>query len=362
MKKLIPLLTACLLIFSCKQKQQEVQPQQKILTEAVYASGTLVPEVEYKVTASTDGYLNRLFVNEGDTVRAGQLLFGLQNEMKDAREQAAAALVRQTMPATTNDAPVFAELLQRLDVVKLKLQNDSLEYHRYRNLFEQNAISKSALEKRQLQYETTVKEAVVLQQQIRNQRVHANIQLQQASNQLVVTKAETATLNLKSYANGVVFELYKQKGDLVTPGQPIALIGRGKMIAKLLVDEDDLAKIRTGQKVLINLDAYQDKVFNGTIHRIYPVLSKAEQSFRVDALLIDPIPDAIYGLNVEANIVLNEERKVTVIPKKALLKGDSVLVKYNNQVAKIKIKKGIEDDEWLEIKTQLPHKSLLIIR
>ena len=49
----------------------------KQLTEAVYASGHVVPEKEYKVVAATDGFLENALVKEGDTVTKNQLLFRL---------------------------------------------------------------------------------------------------------------------------------------------------------------------------------------------------------------------------------------------------------------------------------------------
>jgi HlyD family secretion protein len=168
---------------------------------------------------------------------------------------------------------------------------------------------------------------------------------------------------LKSFTNGIVYEIFKQKGDMVNINQPIALVGSGKMIAKLLVDEDDLGKIWIGQKAEIKMDAYPNKIFNAKITRIYPVLNKAEQSFRVDAEFTEPLPINIYGLNIEANILITENKNVVTIPKKAVMKGDSVLVQQAGKTRAIKIEKGIEDDQMVEIKpNSIPSTSLIIIR
>jgi multidrug efflux pump subunit AcrA (membrane-fusion protein) len=169
-------------------------------------------------------------------------------------------------------------------------------------------------------------------------------------------------LQLKSNRSGVVYEIYRRPGDLVAQGQAVALIGSGRLIAKLLVDEEDLSKVYKGQKAVLSIDAFPGKVFNATVERIYPILNRAEQSFRVDAVLNDPLPQAIYGLNVEANIIINEKKQVTVIPATAVGKGDSVVVKQGGKIAKVKITKGVEDDNWVEVKGGLPHHSLLMIQ
>lgn len=346
----------------CGEKVQEIHPEEKLLTSAVYASGTLLPEQEYKVVSSVDGYLVNSAVNEGDTVRKGQLLFKISSEVREAQQQGAAEIVEKTLPTVVENAPAYKELEGRIELARIKKQQDSLQYIRYKNLYEQNAISKSSYERYYLEYQSSLKEHQNLRQQLQQQRLSGNIQLQQARNQLTVAAAQSGVGVLKSFVDGVVYDIYKKDGDLITPNQPIALIGAGRMIAKLSIDEDDLDKVFEGQKVLITMDAFPDKVFNARIKKIYPVLNKVEQSFKADAVLDDSSPAEIYGLNLEANIVVAEKKKVLAIPKTALLKGDSVIVKKGDKEEKIKIEKGIEDDAWVEVRGGLDKSSTIIIK
>lgn len=345
----------------CTDKYTEVHVQRKTLTSAVYASGSLVPEAEYKVVSAVDGYLVKAGVKEGDAVKEGQLLFTISNEIRTAQETGARAVVQRTLPTVADNAPVLRELRNRIELARLKLHEDSVQYARYKKLYEQNAISKSNYEKFTLQYQSSLKEYQGLQQQYRQQDLAGDIQLQQVKNQLAVSEAQAETGRLKSFTDGIVYEVYKKEGDLITPNQPIALVGTGGMIAKLLVDENDLDKVTTGQKVLITMDAFPDKVFNAHIVKVYPLLSKTEQSFRADAVLDDALPAKMYGLNLEANIVVAENKPVMAIPKAALLKDDSVMVRRNGNMQKVKIKKGIEDDNWVEVLNGLDTSSTIII-
>lgn len=345
----------------CKQRTTEVRLQVKSLTSAVYASGSLVPEEEYKVVSSMDGYLVQANVNEGDIVQKGQLLFRVDNDVRDAQEASARALVVRTIPTATNNAPALRELRGRIEKARIQLRNDQAEYGRYERLYNQKAVSKSAYDQKFLQYQASLKDYENMQRQLQAQELAADIQLQQAQNQLIVAKAQNEVGLLRSYANGVVYEVYKKKGDLVAPNQPIALIGAGKMIAKLLVDEDDLGKVSEGQKVLITMDAYPDSVYRAHISKIYPLLNKAEQSFRIDAVLDEPVPVTMYGLNLEANIVLAENRQVLVLPKAALHKGDSVMVKKGKEKQLIKISKGLEDDNYVEVTGGIDKNTAVII-
>ena len=360
--RVLTALLAVTVLAACKSKKQEVQPQMRQLTDAVYASGTLVPENEYKVVSATEGFLQQSLVKEGDTVKKGQLLFTLSSDLQRAQVSTAAELVSKTKPVAAPDAPAIRDLQTRLATAQARLQNDELQYHRYENLYDQQAISASAYEKYQLQFQASQNDVKSLQQQLEQQRLSSALQLQQASNQLEIARTGKQDGLLKSYTSGVVYDVYKQTGDLVAINQPVALLGSGKMIAKLLVDEDDLAKVHPGQEVLITMDAYPNKIFHAHITKIYPLLNRQEQSFRVDAQFDEPLSQQLYGLNIEANIVLHVKEKVMVIPKKALLPGDSVLVKADGRTAKIKIRKGASDNEYVQVVSGLNSSSVLIIQ
>lgn len=338
-----------LMALSCRQKQKAAEPSSRLLTEAVYASGTLVPETEYKVVSSVDGFLAGAMVKEGDSVKKEQLLFTLSNPNQTAQVNAAQGIVSKTRPVADPNGPAIRDVGNKLASARIRLQNDQTQYNRYKNLFEQNAISASNYDKYRLQYETSQHDVQALEQQLQQQRLNAALQLQQASNQLSIAETNRQNGIIKSYANGRVFEIYKQVGDLVAPNQPIALVGSGRMIAKLMVDQDDLQKVFIGQKILITMDAFPNKTFHATVSRIYPMLNKAEQSFRADALFDEPIPFSMYGLNVEANIVMKEKQQVMVIPRSALLPGDSVQIEDNGKLARVKIRKGVSDGNYVQV-------------
>jgi multidrug resistance efflux pump len=350
-----------MVLLACTSKKKEIHPQMRQLTEAVYASGTMVPENEYKVVASIQGYLQKALVKEGDSIKKGQLLFTLINETQQAQIAAASRTVAKTIPVAAADAPAVRDLEQRLASARTRLRNDSIQYARYKNLYEQNAIAASTYERYRLQYQTSLHEEESLESQIKQQRLTAGLQLQEAQNQLQLAQTARSNELLRSYTAGKVFEVYKQTGDLVTPGQPVALIGSGNMIAKLLIDEDDLGKVKVGQKVLITMDAYPDRIFQAHVQKIYPLLNKQEQSFRVDAIFDNEIPVQLYGLNLEANIVQTENVTALVIPKMALLKGDSVLLKKDGKLVKTKIRTGIEDKDYVQVVDGLAPSSTLII-
>ena len=69
-----------------------------------------------------------------------------------------------------------------------------------------------------------------------------------------------------------------------------------------------------------------------------------------------------YGLNLEANIVVAEKKQVLAIPKAALQKGDSVTIKEDGKEKRVKIQKGIEDENWVEVKSGLSKSATIILK
>jgi len=348
-------------LVGCSTKREEILPQTKKLTAAVYASGSLLPEQEYRVVSAVEGYLSQSLVKEGDSVQKGKLLFVLTSEVRQAQEQGADAVLRKTLPVVADNAPALRELRSQIALAREKLAQDSLQYVRYKRLHEANAIATATLERYDLQYQTARRDLQNLRSRLSLQEMNSELQLQQAKNQLTLSQAQSDVGKLRSFVSGRIYDIYKKEGDLVAPNQSIALIGAGKMIAKLLVDEDDLGKIYQGQPALITMDAYPDKIFKAHIQKIYPLLNKVEQSFRVDASFDEAIPAALYGLNLEANIIVEGEKDVLVLPKRAVLKGDSVLIKENGKERKVKIEKGIEDDEYVEVRQGIRKDQVVII-
>ncbi|MFM2224120.1 MAG: hypothetical protein RJA07_322 [Bacteroidota bacterium] len=360
MKFRLLILVCIAVIYSCKQTEIEIKPEIKSLTEAVYASGVLVSENDYKLISLSDGFLIHSFVKEGDEVKANQILFQLQSSTRNIQMQSAEDLMQKTIPITAANAPLFSDLKNKIELAKSKYLIDSINFVRYQNLYQQNATTKTTVENFELKFKSSAIELNSLKIQLNQLKLSSALTLQQSQNQLNVAKNEIINTQIKNIVAGTVYDIYKNEGDLILPNQPVALIGSGKLIARLSVDETDLNKIKTNQKVLITMDAYPNRVFKATITKIYPSLNRIEQSIKVDAIFDEALPANFYGLNVEANIVVNENKQVLVIPKQALLSGDSVWIKKETGKLKVKIKKGIEDKEFVEIISGITSSNIII--
>jgi multidrug efflux pump subunit AcrA (membrane-fusion protein) len=119
---------------------------------------------------------------------------------------------------------------------------------------------------------------------------------------------------------------------------------------ELLVDERDIGKIRPGQKVFFETDAFKGEQFEAVITGIDPVLQRKTRSFKVEASVAESSRSFYPQSSVEANIMIREKATALMIPSDYLLKGDSVLFQsVKGEVMKIKVSAGIWNDDCIEI-------------
>ncbi|MBD0258238.1 MAG: biotin/lipoyl-binding protein, partial [Cytophagales bacterium] len=164
----LTLLLAGGLLAACSGKREGATPEYRALTESVYASGRVQPRHEYKVFATVDGYLVRRRVTEGDTVRAGEPLFELESEKQNILVRNARANYRTAAANAAATSPVLEELAATLQTARARMQNDSVNFVRYRNLYEQNATSRMEYDRASLAYRTSCNDYKALLNRYRN--------------------------------------------------------------------------------------------------------------------------------------------------------------------------------------------------
>jgi len=340
----------CFACFACNNNGKIVTPHVKPLIEAVYASGFVVARDEYQIFAQVDGYLQEKLVSDGDTVRKGDILFIVDSDQQTARFKIAQDNYALAKKTASENSSTLTELAAAVASVKSKLQFDSINYTRYVNLLKQNATTKVEYERFKLQYENTRHEYVLQQSRLRKVKDQLVTELRNAEGQLEIAASESGRYIVRSEVTGKIFRTTKEKGELIRRGELLAVAGRDEdFYLKLNIDELDIQRIEKNQKVKVKIDAYPEKIFTATIDKIYPMVNLQLQSLRVDATLDEPLPGGYSGLAVEANIIIREKQDALVIPKQALLEGDSVLIKVGDETKKIKITKGIETLDEVEV-------------
>jgi HlyD family secretion protein len=351
-----------IILSACGSSDEQAKPEKRSITEVVYASGNLYPENEYKLFANTTGYLSAVYVEEGDTISANQDLFLIDIPNRNSENEASSLALRMAELNSQANSPVIGQLTERLKAAKLKAETDSVNLVRYANLAKTGAVSIADVDKIRSQAESSKRESNALTDQIVAQKRSLEVEAANARNRFNQARNNLGDGLLKSLISGKIYEVYKQKGDFIHQNEAIALIGdAAPPIARLSIDESDYELISVGQEVLITLDAYPEKKFKAHIAKIYPKLNKAEQSFKIDAYFDEQAPAGMYGLNLEANIIIRKAKDVLTIPRAVILNNDSVRVVRNGKELTVKITKGATDLVHVEVLSGIQESDELII-
>ena len=113
----------------------------------------------------------------------------------------------------------------------------------------------------------------------------------------------------------------------------------------MLVDEEDIVKVRQGQLVYLSLDAYPKKVFKATVYKIYPRKDERNQTFLVEAVFEETPEVLLPGLSGEANIIVAQREKALVIPRKFLVGQNKV----RTEEGLVEISTGLESVDSVEV-------------
>jgi membrane fusion protein (multidrug efflux system) len=235
-------------------------------------SGTaaLVADHEAQVTAKTSGVLKKLYVEEGMTVKAGQLLAELDDADALAKAKQAEA---QMHKAEATFAHAQAAIPKHL-IPEYEYEQDKFDLAAQRAAYEA-----------------------------------ANIQL--------------SYTRIVAPVDGVIAERSIKLGNLVQANQNLfRIVGMNPLQAVLNVPERQLGILKAGQAVQLEADALPGKKFAGSILRIAPVVDPASGTFRVTCQFRDASAILRPGMFARIEIVYDQRADALTVPRSALVEED----------------------------------------
>ncbi|MDF2449264.1 MAG: hypothetical protein K0R26_1768 [Bacteroidota bacterium] len=335
------------MIASCKKEQESMQVTLNDLTESVYASGKIKAIDQYFVYSTVNGILQNIPVKIGDTIRKDQVLFEIENMTSELNTENARLALEMTAENNRKGSDKLEEMELTVQLASEKLKLDSSLYFRQKKLWEQNIGSKLDLEQKELaflnsktNYTTSNKKLGQLKSQLQNE-------LKRASINFSINQKLNGDYAIKSVMNGKVYDILKEKGELISPQTPLAVIGKAdSFLLEMVVDENDVIKVNPGQRVLVTMDSYKGAVMEALIDRIYPIMNERTRTFIVEGHFIKQPIKLFPNLSFEANILIQTKKNVITIPNNYIIDGKYVLVEDKE---KREIKTGLRDYDKTEI-------------
>jgi RND family efflux transporter MFP subunit len=338
------------LFISCKNKIESISPEKGQISESIYASGVIKSKNQYQSFVNVNGIINKIFIKEGEMVKKGTPILSIYNETQKYNKDN--ALLAADLAALSSNQGKLNDAQLSIELAKKSMQSDSTLYYKYKNLWDNNQIGTLAdLEHKKLAYENSKNAYSSAQIRFTDLKKTLNFNANQSKKNLQISNKLESDFILKSEVDGMVYRLFKNEGEIISPQTPIAVIGSSnQFILEMQIDEKDIIKVRKNQKVIITMDSYDGKTFEAKITKISPYMNEKSKTFLVEAEFVIQ-PEVLYpNITFEANIILNIKNNVMLIPRNYLVQ-DSIV--YDKNGEKIIVKTGLKDYRKVEITSGL---------
>jgi len=258
---------------------------------------------EAQVVAKTSGVMIQLLAEEGDVVKAGQVLARIDPEKT--------RLEVQRQQATVN-----------------KLANN---YRRSQELLANKLVSAEASD--QIRYD-----------------------LESARASLELAKLELSYTNITAPISGIIAQRMVKPGNLISLNAPVfRIVDVSHLEAVLNVPEREMGRLKAGLPLRMVVDAVSGKVFEGRVDRVSPVVDSASGTFRV-VCAFDNAPALRPGMFGRIDVVYDQRQDALTVPRIALLEDEgepAVYVVANHKAKRVPVELGYVDGELAEVRRGL---------
>ncbi len=333
---------------------QTVAVQRANLSVTISANGTIEPEQTTNVSPKNSGRLERVVVNEGDYVEAGQILAymddsNLQGDLIQVQGQLAAAQANLALTKAGNRPQEVAQAGANLASAEASLSQATEDLSRYEELYGEGAVSaqevssyRTARDTAQAQVDAAQESLSLMQAGSRQEEIaQASAQVTQADGNLISVQNQIADTVIRAPFSGIVTARYADPGDFVAPttsasttssatsSSILSLASTYQVVAN--VAETDIAKIQLGQSVTVTADAYPDQTFSGTVAQVaeQATVTANVTSFEVRIGIDDSQQQLRPGMNVDVEFQVGSLNRVWVVPTVAIVRqeaGEGVMV------------------------------------
>ncbi len=283
------------------------------LTQIVSASGEIKPKKNINLSAQIPGRIVKIGIQEGQEVKRGDFLLALDPSQYEANAERDRAFIQSSQ----------AERIK----VEAQLTKNKSYYERQKSLFDNQLISREQLEQAKVQWD--ISEASLKS---------IDFQIAQAKASLKSSLDNLSKTVFSAPIDGIITSLRVEEGEVAiigtmnNPGTVLMTIADlSVMEVEVEVDETDVVGVRLGQPADVEVDAFPDRIFKGTVTEIGSsalqktnISSTAQESkdFKVVVTLDNPAPELKPGLSASADIITAVKDNVLAVPVASLVVRD----------------------------------------
>ncbi|MGE5400241.1 MAG: HlyD family secretion protein [Ignavibacteriales bacterium] len=273
-KLIVCIMLSALLIAGCGNNNDK---------NKIEASGT-IEATNVTVSSKTAGQVRKLTRDEGENVKAGDTLLTIDHDLLNiqldqavaGRELSEAQLRLLRSGARTEDISQSGEALKQAEV---NLEQASKDKDRMASLYESKSITKKQYEDAITRFQLTQAQYNAARENLRKMKnfarpeeirqAEANLQRAQAGVDLLKKNIQDSYVT--SPISGVVVKKFVEAGETVAPSSSLFRISDLSTVNLIIyVSEEELGKVKLGQKAAISIDAFKNKTYEGKVIYISP--------------------------------------------------------------------------------------------
>jgi RND family efflux transporter MFP subunit len=215
-----------------------------------------------KLAFKTGGVVDRIFVDEGDRVEAGQTLAQLDLDEIDAQ----------------------------VDLAQSAFEKSERDLDRMRALYADSIVSLEQLQ-------------------------NVETALTAARSNLTMAQFNRRHSEIIAPSDGRIQRRHADPSELVSGGQKILELGESdNWVIRLGLPDRDVVKIGLGDDATVHFDAYPDETFDGRVTEIAEAADPASGTFEVEVALIDSPPKLKSGFIASVDLIPSDRTSHTMIP------------------------------------------------
>lgn len=270
------------------------------ISSSIVTTASLEAHRQVTMVSETQGIVDKLMVDEGNTVKEGQVLAELRSLDKQAALQKA----------------------------QIRVQNAQIVLDRKQRSFDQKLIS-------QAEYDT------------------AKYEMDTARAELKGAQVDIDHSTIRAPFSGTVTERFIEKGQNVNTSQNLfTLVDRTPLRAKIYLPEKEVFELKLNQSVDLSLNSQTDVSFKGEISQINPSVDPKTGTVKVTVEIAKAPEQVRPGSFVDVRLITEQHNNSLLVPKKALLEeaGEQYVYLIANGVAARKtVQIGFTDDQHAEV-------------
>lgn len=254
----------------------------RVNSNIVHTNDSRVDGTIVSVSPKVSGRILKVLVNEGDEVKAGQILAKIDpQDIVVQKKRATAALATAKAKYEQSLAGSRPQEIKSYQALLLQANatrdNDYKNYLRLKTLFEKKAISALQLDNGETTYKTSEAAVQVAQEKLdlaiagtREEVIRGDdAQVKEAEADLQTVSISDDETVIVSPVNGFIAQKNANLGEVVSIGQSLfSVVDCGDLWLNSRIEEKDIGRIKVGQNVEYTIDAYPGRTFAGLVYEI----------------------------------------------------------------------------------------------